>query len=758
MVAALAAQRAGFIGAVPFPKPPAGSLRPPAGADFVGAERCAPCHAAEYARWRGSTHGRAGGAAAPDLVIAAFNGRALRFADARVVPRRRGAAYEFVISQDGEADQVLRVDGVVGGGHLEGGGTQGFVTHRDDGTVRFLPFDWSRHGARWFCNTNSRAQRGWVAISPALRLTDCGDWPPVRVLGDLPRYANCQGCHASQLGVRLDSATHRYDVRFTSLAINCESCHGPGRRHVELADRGELARGSDIGFAALATSDKEASLRVCFQCHAVKDQLREGFLNGAPLEAYYSLGLPALGDRPLHADGRVRTFAYQEGHRFSACYMNGGMTCTSCHEPHGQGYRDVFGAPLAGRFDDRQCTSCHPSKAADPASHTHHAAGSVASRCTSCHMPYLQERETGPGEGGTGIRYARSDHTISVPRPALDSALGIHGACASCHADRSAGDLERAIRGWYGEAKPVAAAVRGQLEFVEGMPLDSAWPRLLGAAADSVADAHVAARIAGIARFFEGFVRPDQLLPAPVMARLRALSVHRDADVRALALAARHLSTGSERATRRELRRALAASDVAGDGVRSRWAVALGFAADRLASAGEGTAADIAYRRALEVAPGDAHVWLNRANAQRAAGALDSALASYHRALALDPQRPLAWLNYGIALTDAADTSGGMEALRRAVALEPGDALGYYNLGNIAYVRGKGAQARALYEQAVARDQSLTLAHFQLARLQLAARDAEGAFRSLRRGLAFDSSDASARKMAAKLAAMLGGR
>src|SRR4029079_17262506 len=46
--------------------PPVDSTLPPApvASDFAGSDRCASCHQAQYAAWRGSTHGTAGGAPA----------------------------------------------------------------------------------------------------------------------------------------------------------------------------------------------------------------------------------------------------------------------------------------------------------------------------------------------------------------------------------------------------------------------------------------------------------------------------------------------------------------------------------------------------------------------------------------------------------------------------------------------------------------------------------------------------------------------
>jgi tetratricopeptide (TPR) repeat protein len=725
-------------------------------ADFVGAERCATCHAAEYAVWKRSTHGRAGGTPTPDLVIAPFNEREIRFADARVIPRVRAGVYEFVVQQRDEAAITLRVDGVIGGGHIYGGGTQGFVTQLDDGTVRFLPFEWSRQARRWFCNTNSRAGKGWTPITREMHLRECGDWPPLRVLGDIPRYTNCQSCHASQASVALDTTTHRYETYVRSLAINCESCHGPARRHVELAERGALLDSADAGFGthSLATLDKDASSRVCYQCHTVKDQLREGFLSGDSLHSYYSTKFPLLGDRPLFPDGRVRTFAYQEGQQYSDCYLNGGMTCVSCHDPHTQGYRTVTGEPLTGRFDDRQCTSCHASKPDEPAKHTHHHSPIP---CTSCHMPSRQEPATRAADAhyarGAIVPYARSDHTISIPRPALDASLGLVSACAACHTTTSTAEQERQIRAWWGEVKPIAPVIAAQLRLGAQVSDATAADLLLGT--PEANDAHAFARFAGVSRFLETYVRADAGVDPRVQRRLEQLARSPDDDISAAALAALHLAKGGDKATRRTLADALRRAGARDLSVRSRWALALGFMGDRYAGDGNLVDAVTAYQRALEVRPNNARLLLSLANTQRDGGDLNAAIASYRQSIALDAGAPITWVNFGIALSAAGDTNGAISALNRAATLDPSEPLAWFNLGNIVFVRGDLAGAADMYGKAAALDPSIALAHLQLARVNLLRKDYRAALANLRRGLAFDSSDATARDMANRLERVL---
>ncbi len=726
----------------PSSSPAAASASNPA--DFVGSARCASCHGDQFSAWQRSTHAAAGAAPGQAQVIARFNGPAIRFRDAEVTPKALGGALTFTVRQRGRPDRTFRVEGVVGGGHMQGGGTQGFVSRFPDGTLRFLPFDFIKRENTWFCNTNGRASRGWVPVTQDLALSDCSDWPPSRVLGDELRFTNCQSCHGSQIEVALDSTTHAYRTTYTSLGINCESCHGPGLRHIELMTGGEGARTGDIGMEALSIVGKDRSLGTCWQCHALKDQLAAGYRSGADLLSHYSTLLPILGDAPFYADGRVRTFAYQQGHLYSDCYRSGSMSCSTCHDPHSQGYRDVAGAPLPGRFDDRQCTSCHASKGADATAHTKHPAASDGSRCVSCHMPYLQEPEI-----GNTLRYARSDHSIPIPRPAFDSTLGVVSACRGCHTDRSVAALEQQTREWYGTLKPhpraVAALLRAPAVGDEG---DAAGLLLVPE------EQHAPALVAALAHFAERHLEPDMpSLSGAARRRLEALGAHADIDVRALALASLHYAAGNSGPVRRVLAERLTS---AGEGewrLRRRWSVVLGFFADQLRARGNLPAAVTVYRKAQEIDPTSARVLLNLGIAENENGDPAGAIQSFRESLTRDPLQPLAYVNIGIALEAQSDLSQAAAAYRQALTLNEREPLAYFNLGNVFVKRDSLDQALRMYQRARELDASIAPAHFMVARI-LAQRGAMAdAVAAVEHGLEFDRTNTDAIRLRDQLRA-----
>ena len=691
---------------------------------IAGSEACRTCHQAQYDAWAQSTHGTAGGPPGPGTVIAPFDGPPIRFADAVVSPVvRDDGRYVFVVQRNGRPPMELEVTGVIGGGHMVGGGTQGYASLFPDGTERFVPFDYSKDRDTWFCNTafvggfwvpgadraRLRADSGWLPITEAMRLTECGDWPPVRILGTNRRFANCQNCHGSQVEVRYRADLARYETRATSLRINCESCHGPALAHVEEA-RAAAETGPDL--ASLATLDVDASLRVCFDCHALKRALGDDSGDDPgdrPVE--YSLGLPLIGDSPYLPDGRIATFGYQQTHRSSACYLFGSMTCVDCHDPHGQGYRDVFGNALEGRFDDRQCTACHASKAADPEAHTFHPAGSPGAACTSCHMPYVQHPEL-----SLAIPYARADHTISIPRPGFDEEAGLQLACAGCHSDRSPAELATQAAVWWGEIAPhrpeVAALVAATAPTASPSDLDRAV-----AAAAARGPRHGIAKLMAVDTWVRGRdARDDRsaggLDDVPGRA-LATLARDSDEDVRAAAAAALHATRGDDPDVRALLDAVTRGAPDEG-ALRMRWAAALmqwGAAVDRV----EGPAAALPFlRRAQEVRPRASEVLIALGAGLAAVGDMVQALQVYLEALRYGPGDPVALVNAGLALETLGRGDDAAALYEEAVRVRPTEALAHLNLGNTRFRRGDFDGAIIAYRAAVRNDAGLSRAHFYL--------------------------------------------
>ncbi|MFQ5538615.1 MAG: tetratricopeptide repeat protein [Gemmatimonadota bacterium] len=735
--------------------------------DFIGAEACAECHDEQYRAWAGSTHGRAGGAPSPDVVIAPFNGRPIRFADATVIPRVRGGRYEFLVRQKSFPDTVYTVSGVIGGGHMIGGGTQGFLTRWEDGTERFLPWDWSRGASVWFCNTGSRKNQGWVPISPEMRLADCGDWPPLRPIGTVARFANCQECHGSQIRTEFNPQARAYLTSYTTLQINCESCHGPGREHVlrarsaaasaaasaaesapSAASMTSAAGPSDLAMPSLTWLDKDASLEVCFRCHILKDVVTEGYLPGEDLRAYYAWKFPVLGDQPYFADGRVRTFAYQGNHLASACYLEGPMDCVSCHEPHAQGYWDTNREPLASPFDDGQCTSCHPSKDLNLRQHTRHPPESDGARCVNCHMPYLQHPEV-----GKAIPFARSDHTIAIPRPVFDADLGITGACASCHEDMKPLQLQDAVRRWWGELKPHRPLVEGQIKELRARSAREAAAILLHPEEDDPL-----LQFQALSRLLVGYLPPDTaLLDAEATDRLRELAQGPDLEVRALALATLHWIGGDMPETRALLVRALktAADPYA---LTGRWVLALGFLGDHYRKKGNVLRSEAAYRKALQIRPGDERIEENLGLLYSQAGRPQDAVRVFQESLSANPDRPLVWVNLGIALAAQGDAAGARAAYENAIRQNPHEALAYFNLGNLLQRSERFEEAAAAYRKAVAADPGLGRAHFELARTLIRLGRYAEALPEARRAVEFLPDHAPSAQMLADLERAAAGR
>ena len=93
--------------------------------------------------------------------------------------------------------------------------------------------------------------------------------------------------------------------------------------------------------------------------------------------------------------------------------------------------------------------------------------------------------------------------------------------------------------------------------------------------------------------------------------------------------------------------------------------------------------AELAYRRALDLDPGNSQALSNLGRLRHKAGALGEAIRCYRRALEADPDFALASFNLGVALEDAGEREASMRAYKRAIALAPDLADAHFNLARL---------------------------------------------------------------------------
>ena len=195
-----------------------------------------------------------------------------------------------------------------------------------------------------------------------------------------PIVEECMHCHNGYNSFEKFSVNRFTDI--ISEGISCERCHGPGQLHVEKHKSPTKAiNENDIDRTIVNPAHLSADLQmdVCRQCHLQGDisvfksgknsvDFRPGMKLSTVKTVFIEDQLPKGDFRIASHGGRLS---------LSACFVEskGGMTCTTCHNPH---------EPVQDRARDyfnNQCVSCHqPQRLSTLESHT------IKGDCVRCHM------------------------------------------------------------------------------------------------------------------------------------------------------------------------------------------------------------------------------------------------------------------------------------------------------------------------------------------------------------------------------------
>lgn len=452
----------------------------------VGARGCASCHAEKHEAWTQGRHSR--------MIQPARAGTALGdFSQSRLTLhgkpyRLRVAGNDLYVTESSLTGKPVehRVDYTLGNRRI-----QHYLTTIDRGRIIVLPPSWDVERREWFDNVD--------IIRP-----DEQDKNPVQQWNK-----DCVGCHVSQQDNHYVAATRTYATSWVDLGTSCERCHGPGSAHVQSTEvHGTEAQRATVRSTIVRPTrlDPGTSSMVCAQCHSLRDAVRPSFRAG---DDYYDYFVPKLEYTPRKEqdpvywlDGRPRRFSNDAiGLWQSRCFLKGGATCTTCHDPH---LPDVDRRPELAATNNALCTQCHQAIAAALTTHTRHAPASAGSACVDCHMP----------RAVLSIKAKIRDHSISLPAPENTVALGIPNACTECHADRPAQWAVDTLARWWPEGRRQRVVDRAATFAAARSGAPEALPRLIALAGDADQGPMVQANALGYLRRYRDPAAESALVAA----------------------------------------------------------------------------------------------------------------------------------------------------------------------------------------------------------------------------------------------------
>ncbi len=440
-------------------KVPADSPSLVTNADYVGNDACAGCHADAYAAWKDSQHARAMQHATDETVLGNFDQATFRYAGVKSTFFRRDG--EFFVRTDGVDGKLadFEIQYTFGVEPL-----QQYLIAFSDGRLQALSIAW---------DSRPKAQGGqhWFHLYPNDKVDHRDELHWTR------RSQNwnfmCADCHSTEVRKNYDAATDTFDTNWTDISVGCEGCHGPASVHVEWAETNstDAHKGLAVALDERASArwiidsatgkpersrprEQDTEIEVCAQCHSRRSQIAEGYRAGLPFMDFYR---PALLTPSLyHADGQQRDEVYTWGSFLQSRMYHAGVTCSDCHEPHGQKLR----AP-----GNAVCATCHLASQYDTEAHHHHLGAGTGSRsvqaqvrrtqsvgtqdvgsqgvgtqCVECHMPATTYMVVDP----------RREHSLRIPRPDLTITHGTPNACNGCHIANDAKWAAQAVEQWYG--------------------------------------------------------------------------------------------------------------------------------------------------------------------------------------------------------------------------------------------------------------------------------------------------------------------
>ncbi len=379
---------------------------------FVGDQQCKSCHAGEFKEWQQSDHFKAMQKPDDSTVLGNFNNASLS-ADG-ITSRFFKKDGKFFINTEGDDGKNHDYEVKYTFGYFP---LQQYLVEFPGGRMQATRQSWDSREKKWFHQYPGQKihYRDWLHWSG-----NAQNWNTM-----------CAECHSTNLKKGYDIQMDVYNTTYDVLNVSCESCHGPGKNHIDYTGSDAYKKGEKVVHSYIRlgkNSGQIAQINTCMPCHAVQNGVDANRIDGDELMDDYVPMVPTT--ERYYPDGQVREEDYNYASFLQSKMFTRGIKCGNCHNVH------TGKLVLAG---NKACMQCHTPNYDSP-THTFHAVNTAGAECKNCHAP-------GKLYMGNDLRH---DHSFRVPRPDLSVKYEVPNACNNCHTTKPAKWAADAIVKWYG--------------------------------------------------------------------------------------------------------------------------------------------------------------------------------------------------------------------------------------------------------------------------------------------------------------------
>jgi FimV-like protein len=514
---------------------------------------------------------------------------------------------------------------------------------------------------------------------------------------------DCMFCHNGYPQIPPGNAEPRSIPVFLDLpeGIDCQRCHGDGEKHVAAAHR-QGAKPDEIRAAIVNPSrlSPDRQMGVCMQCHleTTSSPLPASIVRYERGPFSYRPGEP-LGDFILHFD-----HAPGAGHddKFEITGSVYRLRQSECFRKSNGALtcttchdpHNDLRGEEAVRHYTAVCRQCHGATLDRLVKTGVHTA---SADCTGCHMPKRRTDDV--------VHAVMTDHLIQRKKPVRDLVAAIP---------------ERQAKAYRGEVVPYDPAP------AQRQPSDE----LYLAIAQVVQQSNLTA---GIVRLQAAIARSH---PARAEYYLQLADALANSGRFAEALPAYQEALQHE----------------------PKSPAALQQLALCMVSLKQYSRAESTLKQALDLASGDAAVWIQLGGVRLQEGKTQDAIAAFEKAIESDPQMPDAYNTAGAIRFEMGDVPRAETALRRAITLQPGYASAHNNLGNLLSASNRFEEAQFHFEAALRLKDNYTGARYNYALALVRAHRVDEAQKQIEEILRFEPNSAEAHEFLGNLLASKGQR